>query len=151
MLIHHYLKQPILFIILNIQGPERNHRRPQRHASVPQRYAQEDNTRLPAQEEETHWDPPESESGVSSPIHDIHKIPARKTLTAPQLVPPPAPDNNLNTASKLPLYRGKKFELLSPGELKDTMSHCLYCSRKLCNPSTRFSHLLSQHHQEHYR
>lgn len=72
-------------------------------------------------------------------------------MTAPQLVPPPAPDNNLNTASKLPLYRGKKFELLSPGELKDTMSHCLYCSRKLCNPSTRFSHLLSQHHQEHYR
>ena len=38
----------------------------------------------------------------------------------------------------LPLYRGKQFEKLKPGELKDAMSHCLYCSRKLCNPNTRY-------------
>eukprot|EP00091_Calanus_sinicus_P000274 TRINITY_DN10207_c0_g1_i1.p1 TRINITY_DN10207_c0_g1~~TRINITY_DN10207_c0_g1_i1.p1 ORF type:complete len:112 (-),score=26.65 TRINITY_DN10207_c0_g1_i1:165-500(-) len=55
------------------------------------------------------------------------------------------------TPKQLPLYRGKKFELLTPSELKDVMSHCIYCSKKLSNPSARFSHLLSQHHQEHYK
>jgi len=76
-----------------------------------------------------------------------------KQYPAPTNVPAPTNSGKSNPiqTNRLPLYRGKKFELLTPGELKDAMSHCLYCSRKLCNPSTRFSHLLSQHHQEHYK
>ena len=50
---------------------------------------------------------------------------------------------------QLPLLRGKRFELLGPGELADTLAICTYCGEKI--PDTMITHVMSQHQQEHYR
>ena len=48
----------------------------------------------------------------------------------------------------LPLLRGKRFELLGPGELADTLAICTYCGEKI--PDTMITHVMSHHQQEHY-
>ena len=50
----------------------------------------------------------------------------------------------------LPLLRGKRFELLGPGELADTLAHCLYCGRKIININTRLRHINTEHGAEHH-
>lgn len=40
---------------------------------------------------------------------------------------------------------------LSPGKLTHGRSQCPYCTRKICNLTSMFSHILSQHQQEYYR
>jgi len=51
----------------------------------------------------------------------------------------------------LPFYRGQKFELLSPGELEDLVSHCLYCDKQMFTPESRINHLKSDHYEEYKR
>jgi hypothetical protein len=50
---------------------------------------------------------------------------------------------------QFPLLRGKRFDLLFPGELADTLAHCLYCGRKIINTNTRLRHINTEHGAEH--
>ena len=50
---------------------------------------------------------------------------------------------------QLPLLRGKRFDLLGPGSLADTLAHCLYCGRKIINTSSRLRHINTEHGAEH--
>eukprot|EP00092_Neocalanus_flemingeri_P006389 GFUD01006878.1.p1 GENE.GFUD01006878.1~~GFUD01006878.1.p1 ORF type:complete len:277 (-),score=69.63 GFUD01006878.1:111-941(-) len=88
---------------------------------------------------------PEQEGKVVGPVKNTRQ---RRSNQECQI---DAPSHPVHVSPQLPLLRGKQFELLSPGELKDTLSYCIYCNKKFCNPSSRGSHMLSQHHEEHNR
>ena len=59
------------------------------------------------------------------------------------------PENYQEVPVKLPLLHGRQFELLSVGELKDTLANCLYCGIKMPNIESRLSHINNEHDQEH--
>ena len=74
-----------------------------------------------------------------------------KEITAHFLLSAQVPENYQEVPVKLPLLRGRQFELLSVGELQDTLAHCLYCTIKIPNIDSRLSHIKNKHGQEYYR
>ena len=57
--------------------------------------------------------------------------------------------HQVNLPHKLPLLHGKQFDLLSQEELEETLSKCVYCSRRIPGPEDRLRHINMEHYLEH--
>ena len=55
----------------------------------------------------------------------------------------------VNLPQKLSLLHGKQFDLLKEEELEETLSNCLYCSRRIPGPEDRLRHINMEHYQQH--